>query len=213
MPQLITPPLDGIGLNVPGYDAEPFRSTRILLSLNEADVEAAVRDWQQERFPNPNEHAEVIPYTPNAQDLLSSLSAQAQLFLLLALLAATLSVWSIVGGFLALLDVERFRIALDRAFGLSLKGLTYAWWWRTFGLGVVSAGLGVGLAHELAVRLYNAFALDVPNLPVQHDMTLNLPLLGGLAITLLLLSIALTRLARTRLERRSTLQLLKEGAL
>jgi hypothetical protein len=212
MPQLITPPLDGIGLNVPGYDAEPFRSTRILLSLSEADVEAAVRGWQRERFPNPNEHAEVIPYTPNAQELLSTLSAQAQLFLLLALLAAILSVWSIVGGFLALLDIERFRIALDRAFGLSLKGLTYAWWWRTFGLGVVSASLGVGLAHELAVRLYNAFALDVPNLPVQHGMALNLPLLGGLAITLLLLSTALTRLARTYLERRSTLQLLKEGA-
>lgn len=211
LPEIITPPLDGLGLALPGYDAQPFRSIRILLKLASPAVEDSVRAWREAQFPGIP--AEVIPYTPDVTELLANLRIQAQMFLLIALLAAALSIWGIVAGFIALLEAERFRLALDRAFGLSVKRMAFEWWAQTLGLGALSALVGAGLGYAFAVRLYNAFALDIPNLPGRGMLALSPPLLTGIAAALVLLSASLTLLAALWLRRQSSLTLLKEGAL
>lgn len=209
LPELIVPPLDGIGLPLPGYTAQPFRSVRVLLELEGAGAEHAVADWLAAH--HPGAAAEVIPYAPDVERLLSSLVLQAQLFLLIALLAAALSVWGIVGGFLALLDAERFRIALDRALGLTVRHMRREWWVRTAGLGLASAAGGIAGGHLLSAKLYNALALDIPNLPSRETLSLSPVLLLAVAALLLILSTALTLIAATWLARQSTLTLLKEG--
>lgn len=210
LPELIVPPLDGIGLPLPGYTAQPFRSIRVLLELSGSDAEEAVTDWLAAN--HPGAAAEVITYAPDVEQLLSSLSLQAQLFLLIASLAAALSVWGIVGGFLALLDAERFRIALDRALGLTMSHMRRQWWVRTAGLGLASAAIGVAGGYLLSARLYNALALDIPNLPSREALGLSPTLLLAVAALLLALSTALTLIAARWLARQSTLTLLKEGA-
>lgn len=210
LPDIVTPPLDGLGLPLPGYDAQPFRSIRILVKFNPSEAEQTVRAWQKMRFPGVR--AEVVPYTPDVETLLANLRVQAQVFLLITLLAAALSAWSIVGGFIALLEAERFRIALDRALGLSVRQMARLWWWRVFGLGAASAVLGVLAGYLFTVRLYNALALDIPNLPERQTLLLGPELIFMVTATLLVLSAALTLLAARWLARQSALSLLKEGA-
>jgi len=210
LPELVAPPTNGLGLPLPGYDAKPFRSNRILVKLSNSDLEGVVKDWQQARYSELR--AEVVPYTPDVGQLLTSLRAQAQLFLLVALLAAALSVWSIVGGFLTLLETERFRIALDRALGLSLKHLTRTWWLQTLGLGTISVVFGLFVGHVLTVRLYNALALDIPRLPDREVLGFSPSLLLVVLTVLLALSAGLTLLAAHWIRKQSSLTMLKEGA-
>lgn len=211
LPELIAPPSDGLGLPLPDYTANPFRSIRILLKLGSPEAEQAVRDWQEANFPDVQ--AEVIPYTPDVETLLSSLRVQAQLFLLIALLAAALSTWGIIGGFLALLEAERFQIALDRALGLSLRHMTRRWWLQTLGLGFISAILGLGVGYLLTARLYNALALDIPNLPSREALVFSPEIVLAIVIALFILSAGLTFMASRWLKRQSSLTLLKEGVL
>ena len=210
LPELITPATDGLGLPLPGQTGEPFRSIRVLLALETSEAAAAVEEWMSANRPDVN--AELIPYTPDVEQLLENLTVQAQLFLLIALVAAALSVWGIVAGFLSLLEAERFKIALDRALGLTVRRMTTQWWSRTLGLGLVSVALGVGLAQLMTVRLYNALALDVANLPGRSALSLDAAFLIGSLVMLLLLSTALTFLSAHWLKRQSTLSQLKEGA-
>lgn len=210
LPELITPAMDGLGLPLPGQTGEPFRSIRVLLALETPEAVAAVEEWMSANRSDVN--AELIPYTPDVEQLLENLTVQARLFLLIALVAAALSIWGIVAGFLSLLEAERFKIALDRALGLTVRRMTTQWWSRTLGLGLVSVALGVGLAQLMTVRLYNALALDVANLPGRNALSLDATFLIGSLAMLLLLSTALTFLSAHWLKRRSTLSQLKEGA-
>lgn len=209
LPQLVVPPMDGLGVPLPGYTAQPFRSMRVLLRLDDAAAEAGVRRWLQSTHPTAG--AELIPYTPDVEELLSRLRVQAELFQLIALLAAALSVWGIVAGFLALLEAERFKIALDRALGLTVRRLTLTWWWRTAALGLVSGAVDVALAQALTVRLYNALALDVASLPPVARLPIGLGLASAAAALLLLLSTFLAFVTARWLGRSSTLAQLKEG--
>lgn len=210
LPELIVPTMDGLGLPLPGQTGEPFRSIRVLLALETPEAAAEVEEWMSANRPDVN--AELIPYAPDVAELLENLTVQAQLFLLIALVAAALSVWGIVAGFLSLLEAERFKIALDRALGLTVRRMTTRWWSRTLGLGLVSVALGVGLAQLMTVRLYNALALDVDALPGRRALSLDASFLIGSLAMLLLLSTALTLLAAHWLKQRSTLSQLKEGA-
>jgi hypothetical protein len=209
LPELVVPPLNGLGLPLPGYDAIPFRSTRILLRLFESSSEDAIGAWQRER--HPEIQAEVVPYTPDVGKLLSSLQLQARLFLLISLLAAGLSSWGIAGGFMALLEAERFRIALDRALGLSLQRITRAWWLQTLGLGLSSTVVGVAVGYFFAQRLYNALALDIPNLPGKEALFLSPEFLLVIILALGALSAGLTSFAAHWIRRQSTMELLKDG--
>ncbi len=210
LPELVVPPLDGLGLPLPGETGEPFRSIRVLLALDSAGAAAEVEAWLAANRPDVD--AEFIPYTPDVERLLANLTVQAQLFLLIALVAAVLSVWGIVSGFLSLLEAERFKIALDRALGLTVRRMTARWWSRTLGLGLVSVALGFALAQLMTVRLYDALALDVADLPGRRALSLDATFLIGSLVVLLLLSSALTLIAAHWLKRRSTLSQLKEGA-
>jgi hypothetical protein len=210
LPDMITPPLDGLGLPLPDYLAQPFASTRILVRLSEPAADAVVA-WQRRLYPAVR--AEFIPYTPDVAELLASLRIQAQLFLLMALLAAALSVWGIIGGFLALLEAERFQIALDRALGLSVRRIRWRWWLQTFGLGALSTLVGLLGGYLLASQLYNALALDIPNLPAPAQLLMTADTVLALAAALLLLSSALAWLAAHWVSSRSTMSLLKEGAV
>ncbi|MDQ3458255.1 MAG: ABC transporter permease [Deinococcota bacterium] len=206
LPSLLVPPLSG--LNPSANGAESFRSTRILVRLGDAAAEQAVRAWLEEE--HPDIQAEVVPYTPDVQELLSGVRVQTRIFLFVAILAAMISLWGIVGGFLTLLDAERFRIALDRALGLPLGQITRSWWWRTLALSAVAAILSFFASTILTARLYNALALEIPNLP-EAGLGLNpvLPFMFGMA--LVVLSAGLTWLAYRRLRRQTPLSLLKGG--
>ncbi len=210
LPELITPPLDGLGLPVPGHTAAPFRSTRVLLRLAAPEAEAALSAWLAGAHPDAG--AEAIPYTPDVATLLTNLRAQATLFTLIAALAALLSAWGVVGGFLALLDAERFKTALDRALGLSLKRIGRHWWARTLALGAASATLGTLLGVAFTDRLYDALSLDVPDLPATARIGPTPALVLLIVVGLLALSWLLSHLGTRWVSRRSTLQLLKEGA-
>lgn len=209
LPELIVPPLDGLGLPLPGYNAIPFRSIRILVKLSSPEAELAVREWQATNFPDVQ--AELLPYTPDVETLLSSLRIQAQLFLLISLLAAVLSIWGIIGGFLALLEAERFRIALDRALGLSLQRMSRRWWFQTLGLGLLSSLLGLAIGYLFTVRLYNALALNIPNLPSRDTLVFSSELVIIIIFVLFILSAGLTLMATRWMKRQSSLTLLKEG--
>ncbi len=211
LPDLITPPLDGIGLALPGYLAEPFRSIRILVNATDPATEHTVNSWLADA--HPGLAAEFIPYTPEVGPLLENLVVQAQLFLLISVLAAVLGVWGVVAGFLTLLEADRFRLALDRAFGLSVRRMVFESWQQTITPGILSLLVGSGLGYAIAVRLYNAFALDIPSLPRRELLALNPMLLGSVAMGVLLLSVCLTLMAANWLRRQSSLTLLKEGAL
>lgn len=211
LPDLIAPPLDGLGLALPGYTAEPFRSIRILLQLESPTVEGEVRQWLAANYPGVP--AEIIPYTPDAGDLLENLRVQAQLFLLIAAMAAVLAVWGIIAGFRTLLEAERFRLALDRAFGLSVRSMAFSSWQQTLGLGLLSASLGASVGYLLAVRLYNAFALDIHSLPRREALAIDPLLITIIFASLFVLSALLTAAAARWLSRQSSLAMLKEGAL
>ncbi len=211
LPDLVTPPLDGIGLALPGYFADPFRSIRILVNATGPGTEQTVNSWLAEA--HPGLATEFIPYTPEVGPLLENLVVQAQLFLLISVMAAVLGVWGVVAGFLTLLEADRFRLALDRAFGLSVRRMVLESWQQTITPGVLSLLAGSALGYVIAVRLYNAFALDIPSLPRRELLALNPVLLFSVAMGILLLSVCLTLMAANWLRRQSSLTLLKEGAL
>lgn len=210
LPDVITPPLDGIGLALPGNTAIPFRSTRVLLRLAIPDAEGSVRTWLEADHPGIG--AEVVPTTPDVEGLLASLGLQARLFSLMAALAVVLCVWGIVGGFLALLDAEKFKTALDRALGLSLNGVTRRWWNQMIAWSTISATAGVAGGLLTTRALYDALALDIPNLPRVERLSLGLGSVGLVVLLLAALSTALSLTGRRWVARRSALQLLKEGA-
>lgn len=210
LPDVITPPLDGIGLALPGNTATPFSSTRVLLRLASPEVEDRVGSWLAATHPDAG--AEVIPATPDVEGLLEGLKLQARLFSLMAALAAVLCVWGIVGGFLALLDAERFKTALDRALGLSLDNLTRRWWNQLVAWGAISASLGIMGGFLASRALYDALALDIPNLPKPEHLTLDLRSMVVVALFLVILSSVLSLTGRRWVARQSALQLLKEGA-
>lgn len=209
LPQIVAPPMDGLGLPLPGYTATPFGSTRILARLATPDGERAIEVWQARH--HPEVEAEVVPYTPDVEVLLANLRGQAQLFLLIALLAGALSVWGIVGGFLALLEAERFRIAVDRALGLSIQRIAWTWWLQTLALALISGVVGVLMAAFFAHRLYNALALDIPNLPSRDVLGVSSEIILAIGLGLVALSGALTWMMARRIRRRSAMSQLKEG--
>ncbi|MBX3144356.1 MAG: ABC transporter permease [Trueperaceae bacterium] len=209
LPDVITPPLDGIGLALPGNTATPFTSTRVLMRFDSETAEDAVKTWLASS--HPGLRAEVVPTTPDVETLLVSLRLQAGLFSLMAGLAVVLCVWGIIGGFLALLDAKRFETALDRALGLSLDGITRRWWSQMVVYSSLSAILGVAGAHLTTRALFDALALDVPNLPRADHLPLDAGSILLVALLLAVLSAVLSLTGRRWVARRSALQLLKEG--
>lgn len=209
LPDVITPPLDGIGLALPGNTATPFTSTRVLLRLASPADEAQVKSWLTNAHPNVG--AEIVPTTPDVGGLLEGLKLQARLFALMAALAAALCVWGVAAGFFALLDAERFKTALDRALGLSLSSLTRRWWIQMLLWSLVSAGLGMTGGYLAAQALYDALALDIPHLPKPEHLALDLRFLLVVALFLVTLSSVLSLTGRRWIAQRSALQLLREG--
>lgn len=207
---MITPPLDGIGLALPGNTATPFTSTRLLLKLSTREAEATVKAWLEAAHPAVD--AEVVPTTPDVAAILGSLRLQARLFSLMGVLAVALCVWGIAGGFLALLDAERFKTALDRALGLSLDGLTRRWWLQMVAWSAVSATAGIAAGFFTARALYDALALDIPNLPQADRLVLEMRSVLLVALLLIALATSLSLTGRRWVARRSALQMLKEGA-
>jgi len=210
LPAVITPPLDGIGLALPGNSATPFSSTRVLLRLASPEVENRVVSWLANAHPGVG--AEIVPTTPDVEGLMEGLKLQARLFSLMAALAAVLCVWGVVGGFFALLDAERFKTALDRALGLSLGGLTGRWWAQMVIWSIASASAGIAGGFLTSRALYDALALDIPNLPKPEYLTLDLRSMVVVALFLVILSSILSLTGRRWVARQSALQLLKEGA-
>ena len=131
---------------------------------------------------------------------------------LMATVAVVLCVWGIIGGFLALLDAERFKTALDRALGLSLNGVTRRWWNQMVKWSAVSAALGIAGGYVAARALYDALALDIPNLPAGEFVALDIASVVLAVVLLATLSTLLSLAGRGWVARRSVLQLLKEGA-
>lgn len=211
LPDVITPPLDGIGLALPDNTATPFSSTRVLLRLASSDVEDPLKAWLA--AVHPGVRAEIVPTTPDVEGLMVGLKLQARLFSLIAALAVVLCVWGVVGGFFALLDAERFKTALDRALGLSLDGLTRRWWNQMMAWSTASATLGIAGGFITAQSLYDALALDIPNLPRPEYLALDLRSVVMVVIFLVVLSSLLSLTGRRWVAQQSALQQLKEGAL
>ena len=211
LPELIAPPIDGLGLALPGYEGDTFASTRILLRPTRNSEGQDVLQWLEDTHPALK--AELVPTAPKAADLLFNLAAQAQLFSLMSAFALTLSVWAIIGGFWALLDAERFKIALDRALGQTVGAIAKRWWQQLTYLGIASLTVGAVLGHFASIALYDALALDIPNLPLSNPQRLDPVAVIGASFLIIALSSLLSVAGHRWLTSRSTLELLKEGSI
>jgi|GEM_PF-6650335 len=223
-PDFVAPPLPGLGpsiLNGNGralYDTGEFRSTRVLLRLSPRTRPEAVEAAFTRTNPTLAGRFALVPYAPNASQALSALKAQAQLFLVLAVLACALCVWGLAAGFFAILDASRFRLAVERAYGLSAARAAWSWWHQQTFLGVLSGFVAALAALALAKPMYDAFALDVPTadpFTVLPEAGLLVPTPGTLALlalALATLSLALTWAGHRWLVRQPISTLLKEGA-
>jgi hypothetical protein len=221
-PQVITPALPGLGPFIEdsqGRNMVPtdrFYSTRILFRLSPGSNLAQV----QSRFQtlNPTLRFQIVRYAPGAERALENLRWQTQLFLGLAILSCTLSIWGLISGFLALLDAQRYRLALERVIGLNLVSLQRQWWIQTLAFCGVSGTLGGGLALLLSTPLYNAFGLEVPSgepgnvLPIVTSIQTRGVFYILLVVALVFLTLTLVKIGVVYFKSQSVPRLLKEGA-
>ncbi|GGL20053.1 ABC transporter permease [Deinococcus radiotolerans] len=204
-------PLPGQEGTVPEFTGGPLKTTTLLLRLNQDPTPQVTGQLQavlQAR--EPGLVFQLRPYTPSIDRLLASLRTQSQLFLTLAAVAGAVNVLGLLGGFLAYLDATRFRIALDRAQGLTLGQLTRRWARGGLTLGAAATLGALLLATRLTPPLYNAFSLDAPTTLENSLLPSAVPTLPG-PLTLLLGAGALT-LGRRWLARQSLTDLLKAGS-
>ncbi len=209
LPEVVIPPPNGAGLKTVGDATPTFRSSRILLELASPEALAAVREWLQKT--HPQLPAELLPYVPDARDLLSSLRVQARLFLLTAILAASLSLWGIFNGGLLLLRAERARIILDRALGMPAFYLLRVWGFKVLGLGALSTISGWLVGYVFTVRLYNALALGVPGLPERETVMFSPTLVLVTVVALLTFSTGLILVVAHKMRRQPALTLQEDG--
>ena len=158
------------------------------------------------------------PYAPSIDALLAQLERQSQLFLALAGLGTLVALLGLLAGFVAYLDASRYRIALERTQGLSLRALLGGWVRGGLLLGLVGTGVGLLIATPLSAALYNAFSLDAPVGMALDLLPEALPALPGwwtltaaLAMVVLL-TLALLQLGVRWLQRHSLIDLLKAGS-
>ena len=222
-PQFVAPPLPGLGTemrNASGkvaYDTSVFRSERVLLKLAPGVTSAEVRLAFLERRPELRGKFQITPYAPDAKTLLGALRVQAQLFLALAALACALCLYGVVTGFLAVLDASRFRLAVERSYGLTVRALRRRWAGFGMLLGAVVGGAGLAIASAFTPALYNAFSLDAPAaipgeiLPAARVILPDVATLLAVGAVVLVLAVGLVMVGTGWLRRQSLLGLLKEG--
>nr|WP_189072208.1 ABC transporter permease [Deinococcus sedimenti] len=193
-------------------------TTNVLLRLRHDVSPETVRALHrqiQQKFPGMS--FALRPYAPNIDVLLGRLRNQQLLFLALAALGSVMTFTGLLGSFVAYLDARRYRIALDRAQGMSVNRLRAGWLAAGSGLGATGAGLALVTAATLTPALYNAFSLDAPvgmSRELLPSAALALP--GSLtltvaAIVIVLLGLVLATLGDRWLSRQSLTALLKLG--
>ncbi|MBB5378824.1 hypothetical protein HNQ07_004331, partial [Deinococcus metalli] len=170
-PEVIVPPEIGLpgqqgplpGMTGKGPTDGVLRTTTLLVRLDEdlsPALQTRLRDALETR--SPGLAFSLKPAAPSIDALLERLAQQGRLFLGLALAAGLLSGFGLLGGFLAYLDATRYRVALDRAQGLSRSALRRRWALGGLALGGLGSILALGLATGLTPALANAFSLDAP---------------------------------------------------
>ena len=205
LPELIAPPLAGLGLLVPGRTRTAGHSSRILVRLADGVSDRAasqvIHAWLAGKAYAAS--IEFIPYAPNAREQTSTLRGQARLFLVLAAAGGLLAALAVVSGLQALLDAEAQEVALDRALGWPLS-----YWARAHFQRFVVVGGAVGLAAVagtalLATRLYAALALDVPGLPAAGANAVSIVALAATLTAVTLIAGVSTILGWRRASRQS----------
>ncbi|WP_027482970.1 ABC transporter permease [Deinococcus pimensis] len=202
-----------------GQPTPALRTTHVLLRLTgdaTPDELQRLRARIEARLPGMT--FSLRPYAPNIDALLARLQLQSRVFLTLGGAAAIMSVFGLLSGFLAYLDVTRYRTALDRAQGMTLRQVYRSWVLGSAALGVFGVGVALLIAALLTPALYNAFSLDAPvgmardllpaavvALPGPLSVTFAAVITALLVLTVLLLGARWTR-------RQSLTTLLKAGS-